>query len=556
MANNNNVTKVRFVRCPKCLKLLAEFSHVPVYRCGSCGKALKAKHSNAFGDGQNLVVGHDGLLNEGSNSSVEQTVDHSVELDDGANRESLETQKIGIEEKLQPNEGTKAEQVCGESRGKPDSSEEDSNGGGSVSSKIGIEDKLQSNEGTKAEQVCEESRGNPASSEEDRNGGGSVSSSSDAQSNGVPNKYRLLSKRTFRNSGSSGKGSVVSDVGISTLVTARNPSPLESKAEKSQRGTSWSPDSEDFHSVQNLLEVDDGKRSAPLQKVSACQQQSLFRCQNIGTSTDQFKYYDFNHTDLMQKVDEIRDKVDILLDKRVNEERKSKVRGSTSKFKSLQQQVHCVKCPPTATKLQGHPCCFCLHHHNPCCHHSREPNSRHDVSFCNPPLHHKTQREEDIDHKKLNLKEKRQANVKQYFLPVERGAPFVICSGCLSVLHLPPDFLVTQKKRLHRLRCGACSEVLVFRFRAQVHAGSSSAAERQHPPTEASTSHSNECYTEECRQFSLDQSSSVESLQFLRMPRNSLEIKNMERGCSSLHQLMGYDSASELLRLRSYSSED
>ncbi|KAM0948029.1 putative zinc-ribbon domain, plant, protein enhanced disease resistance 4 [Dioscorea sansibarensis] len=445
MANNNNTaTKVRFVRCPKCLKLLAEFSHIPVYRCGSCGMVLKAKNNSPLGQNQS----------QNQNLVEEESIDNSVELDDVGKRETLEIERVGV------------------------------------------------NGGIKAEEVIEDSRVNIGSSEEDCNGG-SGSFSSDNPSNGVPNKYRLMSKRTFRNSLNKDKGS------ISNVSIARKNNP--------------SFDSEDFHSVQNLTEVNVDK-------------QPSVKCQKVGTSAE-FNSLEFDHVELMKKVDEIKDKVDILIDKTVNKERKSNFRGDR-KSKSLKQHVPCPSCPPREVKH------LCSHHLSACCHHSREPNSR----------QHETERKEEDDHKNLNLKPKKPANSKVYCLPVQKGAPFVICSECMNVLHLPPDFLVS-KKRWHKLQCGACSQVLVFTFRARAHEGSSSAAEGQHPPTEASASNSNVSYTEEYQQFFVDKSYSLETQQFLCMPRNSSEI-NIERRCSSLHQLMGYDSASELLRLRSYSSDD
>ncbi|KAH7667470.1 putative zinc-ribbon domain plant domain-containing protein [Dioscorea alata] len=446
MANNNTATKVRFVRCPKCLKILAEFSHIPVYRCGSCGMALKAKNISPLGQNQSQ-----------NQNLVEESIDNSVELNDSEKRESLEIERIGV------------------------------------------------NGGIKAEEVIEDPRVPIGSSEEDCNGG-SGSFSSDNPSNGVPNKYRLMSKRTFRNGSNRDKGSI-SNLSISRM---NNPS----------------FDSEDFHSVQNLTEVN-------------VDNQPSVKCQKIGTSTE-FNSLEFDHVELMKKVDEIRDKVDILIDKAVNKERKWNDK-SDRKSKSLQQvvqHVHCINCPPREMKH------FCSHHHNACCHHSKEQNSR----------QHKTERKEDDDHKKLNLKQKKPANSKVYCLPVEKGAPFVVCSECMNVLHLPPDFLVS-KKRWHKLQCGACSKILVFTFRPRAREGSSSAAEAQHPPTEASASNSNVSYTEEYQEFFLDKSYSLETQQFLCMPRNSSEI-NIERRYSSLHQLMGYDSASELLRVRSYSSDD
>ncbi|XP_058086572.1 uncharacterized protein LOC131233792 [Magnolia sinica] len=37
----SKTTKVRFVYCPQCRKLLIELSNIPVYKCGGCGTILK-----------------------------------------------------------------------------------------------------------------------------------------------------------------------------------------------------------------------------------------------------------------------------------------------------------------------------------------------------------------------------------------------------------------------------------------------------------------------------------------------------------------------------------
>ncbi|XP_020589733.1 protein ENHANCED DISEASE RESISTANCE 4-like [Phalaenopsis equestris] len=48
--------------------------------------------------------------------------------------------------------------------------------------------------------------------------------------------------------------------------------------------------------------------------------------------------------------------------------------------------------------------------------------------------------------------------------PVSGGAPFVVCYKCYKLLLLPADFLVWTR-RAHKLRCGSCSEVLMYFFR-------------------------------------------------------------------------------------------
>ncbi|EHA8591758.1 protein ENHANCED DISEASE RESISTANCE 4 [Cocos nucifera] len=88
-------TKVRLVRCPKCLKLLVEYADIPVYQCGGCHAVLRAKNGIAAGknvDSVSLGTNHhqsvsdDGFSDNGSTSSAKQmiacsTSAHSSELE-------------------------------------------------------------------------------------------------------------------------------------------------------------------------------------------------------------------------------------------------------------------------------------------------------------------------------------------------------------------------------------------------------------------------------------------------------------------------------------------
>ncbi|KAK9283945.1 hypothetical protein L1049_012202 [Liquidambar formosana] len=70
------------------------------------------------------------------------------------------------------------------------------------------------------------------------------------------------------------------------------------------------------------------------------------------------------------------------------------------------------------------------------------------------------QRHSDHAMKKYYLREKHHL-VKRHYRPVAGGAPFITCYRCFKLLQLPADFLLF-KRRCHRLRCSACSEVLKF----------------------------------------------------------------------------------------------
>lgn len=127
---------------------------------------------------------------------------------------------------------------------------------------------------------------------------------------------------------------------------------------------------------------------------------------------------------------------------------------------------------------------------------------------------------------------------RRYFRPVCGGAPFVVCYKCWELLQLPADFLVSGRT-LHRLRCGACSEVLVFSFRPRAPADAPRTPdEAQHPPSEVESggggpggSTSDEAARDVSRSSSY-----------------STRRRNWQRAnASRLHLLMGYSSASDML---------
>ncbi|CAL5189550.1 unnamed protein product [Lathyrus oleraceus] len=57
---------------------------------------------------------------------------------------------------------------------------------------------------------------------------------------------------------------------------------------------------------------------------------------------------------------------------------------------------------------------------------------------------------------------------KRHYRPVAGGAPFVTCLKCLKLLQLPADFLLF-KRVCHKLKCGACQEVLKFSLHNRIH---------------------------------------------------------------------------------------
>ncbi|CAI8585770.1 unnamed protein product [Vicia faba] len=57
---------------------------------------------------------------------------------------------------------------------------------------------------------------------------------------------------------------------------------------------------------------------------------------------------------------------------------------------------------------------------------------------------------------------------KRHYRPVAGGAPFLTCLKCLNLLQLPADFLLFERV-CHKLKCGACQEVLKFSLQNRTH---------------------------------------------------------------------------------------
>ncbi|GAV67755.1 DUF3133 domain-containing protein [Cephalotus follicularis] len=124
--------------------------------------------------------------------------------------------------------------------------------------------------------------------------------------------------------------------------------------------------------------------------------------------------------------------------------------------------------PPTVVGhnkgfCRGHPCC-----HN-CCNSCTSSPLQYVDSEC--PTWSCETKSDDKRHKddetKKYVREKPHL-VKRYLRPTAGGAPFVACYSCFNPLQLPADFLLC-KRRCHRLRCGSCSEILMFSLKNRTH---------------------------------------------------------------------------------------
>lgn len=201
------------------------------------------------------------------------------------------------------------------------------------------------------------------------------------------------------------------------------------------------------------------------------------------------------------------------------------------------------------------------------CHHNVQMEMRpchHDCCHsCQPPCYRSCRQEPAAATRKPPVREvKRRPAPRNHCLPVLRGAPFVICSNCDSLVQLPTDFAVPSKGT-RRLQCGSCAEVLSYSYRDpgrkrlpqspfggdeystddyEIRHGAAAGFIEQADPVSYSEEHG--------LSFGVSHSTSTEGGQPLYVSRNSSFDTADERTGrdGKLHRLLGYSSARELLR--------
>ncbi|KAL6597487.1 hypothetical protein ACP70R_046927 [Stipagrostis hirtigluma subsp. patula] len=158
---------------------------------------------------------------------------------------------------------------------------------------------------------------------------------------------------------------------------------------------------------------------------------------------------------------------------------------------------------------------------------------------------------------KPSYKEKKRAVRKHILRPLSGASPFTICNSCFNLVQTPSDIYISKAK-IGKMQCGQCSKVLVLSFPAVYHAEASiskDAAQLSNKPdaavvtkNEDATSHSAEYIRypvsvneEYGASFRISFSTRAESS--LVATQSGKKVSD-----SALHRLMGYDSASQLLR--------
>jgi hypothetical protein len=163
------------------------------------------------------------------------------------------------------------------------------------------------------------------------------------------------------------------------------------------------------------------------------------------------------------------------------------------------------------------------------------------------------------DHDSLmpSYKEMKRVVRKHILWPLSGASPFSICSGCFNLIQMPSDMYISNAK-IGRMQCGKCDKVLVLSFPAAYHAEgkiSKEVAQQLNEPAGSviaknmdATSHSAECLRgpvsiNEEYGASFTRSFSTQAGASLAATKSGKKVSD-----TALHRLMGYDSASQLLR--------
>ncbi|XP_039834098.1 protein ENHANCED DISEASE RESISTANCE 4-like [Panicum virgatum] len=190
--------------------------------------------------------------------------------------------------------------------------------------------------------------------------------------------------------------------------------------------------------------------------------------------------------------------------------------------------------------------------HHGCCRHHGKPECRSCRGHCCRP---RTQQEPPSSApRKPQAGKRRLLPPRNHCRPVLKGAPFIICSSCFKLVQVPADFAAVSTKTVRKLRCGSCSTVLSYSYRdpARKKAYLQDSLVDQLSADDASSElqggQGPDPFAPFVDGFGLS-SYSTDDGQALHVSRNtSFDTIDGTKGVGRLHRLMGYGSASELLR--------
>uniref|UniRef100_A0ACD5W635 Uncharacterized protein n=1 Tax=Avena sativa TaxID=4498 RepID=A0ACD5W635_AVESA len=155
----------------------------------------------------------------------------------------------------------------------------------------------------------------------------------------------------------------------------------------------------------------------------------------------------------------------------------------------------------------------------------------------------------DHDSLKSSFKEQKRVVRKHILRPLSGASPYTVCNSCFYLVQMPSDIYISKGK-IGKMQCGKCSRVIVLSVPAVKHADANLSKELTQKSSKTDNrivgrteSASYPVGVSEDYGASFTRSLSTRAGQALAATQSSKKVSD-----SALHLLMGYDSASQLLR--------
>lgn len=322
-------------------------------------------------------------------------------------------------------------------------------------------------------------------------------------------------------------------------------------------------DSEDFKSIQKFIESQMDGTSSSLSSGSPNQGDLVLKTSNKFKAVDQLER--------LKKMDDLRDQLNRLssqkgLEKRYQKKgleyqpRQLNSYDAEQQFQSVDADSIPSSCtldsyyghakppryPPPNPFSPPHSCANCrfghVQTHIPHSYDAWELNSYYQSSYAGSSV-------PDHDSLKSSFKEQKPVVRKHILRPLSGASPYTVCNSCFHLVQMPSDIYMSKRK-IGKMQCGRCSKVIVLSVPAVTHTDgnfskevarkSSKPDDRTVARTESASypvSVSEEYGPSFTRSFSTQAGSALDASQ------SSKKVSD-----SALHRLMGYDSASQLLR--------
>ncbi|KAJ3680958.1 hypothetical protein LUZ60_015447 [Juncus effusus] len=503
MASNSG--KIRFVRCPKCLQLLIEYTNVALYQCGGCGTVLKAKNKNGNEEIPDLKLEEIQNLNNNNNNLEIISPDNLSIFSTEPNNTNTPSSSNAQLSESDENEFKPIPQISSPKNLTPPNCEKEET---LISQSVVSEEDTHST-------IHDDGTRSTVSNAYD----GGISSSDEGKRK-IPNKTLILAKsrRTFRKRvpSTSENSFKEKELGLpprppnERLHNNNNNNNITYSRNEIEQGVSL--DSNDFEIIQSLLENDSPTpnlinklksldRGERLRKMDELR--SHLRKFSIKGGGDEKKYrrkeIDSNQRSYYQKPKS--QETPLCFDSRHNSNNTHQEKLPFYPYSPSQHSCACIHC----TNANG------LYRPN-----QNISNLYAQSSYSNSP------RSVDQDSIKSSFKAKRSIVRKHICRPILGATPFVICKNCFNLLQIPSTILIS-KKRGTKVQCGNCSEVLTVPFP----------------------------YNQKIAIDSRDN-----GVDFMRSYSSGVESDGSDGGKdaseSVLHKLMGYNSATELLHTHGF----